>query len=306
MRTARAYILIIAALLIAACTNEQDMPDLGPVGYAPVVATSHARAMCGANIYPKDVPFSVWVRSLSEEQHWATAAEESRLFIDNEEVVWNGTEWTTATKHIWPWGNSLSLMAYSPAGANATFSVRGGVEFHDIDVLAEGNGNLMFANPVSDQLFVFNNGIINIPFTSALSQVSFAVIPHVPDDVKVVVKEISVRNIMHCGSFCSLPEASWAPTGDTCEVLFFEGEESAMGSEFKKLGVSEMVLPQHLNARVKVVCDFVTPNTTIPNQEFEIDEKMIWRVGKCYDYTIKIYMDGIGFMHDVILDEFDK
>ena len=26
------------------------------------------------------------------------------------------------------------------------------------------------------------------------------------------------------------------------------------------------------------------------------DEKMIWRVGKAYDYTIKIYMDGIGFI----------
>jgi len=32
---------------------------------------------------------------------------------------------------------------------------------------------------------------------------------------------------------------------------------------------------------------------------------MIWRVGKNYAYTIKIYMDSIGFMHDVIFEEFD-
>ena len=163
----------------------------------------------------------------------------------------------------------------------------------------------MFANPVSDQLYTFNNGVINIPFTPALAQLSFAVIPHVPDDVEVVVKKISVSNIQHCGSFCSLPEASWAPTGDTYEVVFFEGEESVMGSGYKQLGTTEWVLPQSVMARVKVVCDFHAHDTVIPNQVFEADEKMMWRVGKNYAYTIKIYMDSIGFMHDVIFEEFD-
>ncbi len=296
-----------AALLLAACATEPAQPDLGPVSYAPVVTSPSARTGEGGctNLYPKEVPFAVWVRALDEQMLWAEYADESTSFIDNEQVEWNGSEWNTSAEHLWPADKALSLMAYSPASVEARFSVRGGIEFDNVDILAEGAEQLMFANPVSDQLYTFNNGVINIPFTPALAQLSFAVIPHVPDDVEVVVKKISVSNIQHCGSFCSLPEASWAPTGDTYEVVFFEGEESVMGSGYKQLGTTEWVLPQSVMARVKVVCDFHAHGTVIPNQVFEADEKMMWRVGKNYAYTIKIYMDSIGFMHDVIFEEFD-
>ena len=297
--------IIAVALLASACAKQPHTPEMGPVGYAPVIATTNNRAENCQNLYPQEVPFGVWVNALETDQLWESAADESRLFIEDEQVVWNGQEWNTTTQHLWPADASLSLVAYSPATAEATFSIRNGIEFHDIDILDEGNDKLMFANPVSNQLYTFNNGVINVPFTSALSQLSFAVIPHVPDDVEVVVKKISLSNIRHCGSFCSLPEASWAPTGDTYEVVFFEGEESVMGSNYKQLGVAQSVMPQSVNVHVKVVCDYHAHGTVIPNQVFETDEKMIWRVGKSYDYTIKIYMDGIGFMHDVIFDEFD-
>ena len=297
--------IIAVAMLASACATEPHTPEMGPVGYAPVIASTCNRTNASQNIYPNDVPFGVWVGALYEDKLWETAADESRVFIENEQVAWNGQKWNTATDHLWPSDASLSLMAYSPATAEAEFSIRNGVEFHDIDILTDGNDKLMFANPVSNQLYTFNNGVINIPFTSALAQLSFAVIPHVPDDVEVVVKKISLSNIRHCGSFCSLPEASWAPSGDTYEVVVFEGEEGVMGSAYKQLGDSEWVMPQSVNAHVTVVCDYYAHDTVIPNQVFETDEKMIWRVGKAYDYTIKIYMDSIGFMHDVIFDEFD-
>ena len=119
-----------AALLLAACATEPAQPDLGPVSYAPVVTSPSARTGEGGctNLYPKEVPFTVWVRALDEQMLWAEYADESTSFIDNEQVEWNGSEWSTSAEHLWPADKALSLMAYSPASVEARFSVRGGIE----------------------------------------------------------------------------------------------------------------------------------------------------------------------------------
>lgn len=307
MRGAITYLLssIGTFILTVACSTEPANIDVDSVRYAPVVTLLGTHSAEGlTNLYPEDTPFIVWVGALDQNQSWASDAENSTCFIDSEQVIWNGKEWNTSINHQWPIDKSLSLMAYSPADITATFSVQYGIQFNNIDVLNQGRDMLMFANPVSNQFYNFNQGVIPIPFIHAFAQVSFSVIPHVPSDVEVVVKEISLSNIQHSGSFCSLPEASWKPTGETCKMIFFDGEERIESSNYKLIGTTEWVLPQSVIARVKVVCDFHAHGTVIPDQVFEVDENMLWEVGKSYAYTIKINMDGISFLHDVIADEF--
>ena len=95
-------------MLASACATEPHTPEMGPVGYAPVIASTCNRTNASQNIYPNDVPFGVWVGALYEDKLWETAADESRVFIENEQVAWDGQKWNTATDHLWPSDASLS------------------------------------------------------------------------------------------------------------------------------------------------------------------------------------------------------
>lgn len=302
---------IVAALTLSSCT-EKTWPDLGPISYEPVVMMSQvSRAEEGGqqsslNVYPKDGAFGVWVAALDNNLVWKFDGQSAEKVVENEVVRWNGLEWNTATPHAWPAEKNLTVAAYSPANVEAEFSIEEGVVFSNVDALEEGSGDLMFAGPVCDKTYGVGGGVITIPFKHALCSVQFAVIPHLPEHIKVAVREISVGQIRHKGSFCSLPTPSWAPVGESYEHKVFEGEEVVAPGEIKLLGKPEWLLPQVAQARVKLVCDFIYENATLPHQTLEVERSVAWEPGVGYTYTLKIYTDSIGFLHDnisTIVDE---
>lgn len=304
------FLCAAALLLLGGCT-EKTLPDLGPISYEPVVVMSQvARAdhegEGGSNIYPKDSSFGVWVAALDDNLLWEYDSHTAEVVVDDEVVGWNGTEWNTATPHAWPAEKRLTVAAYSPATAQASFSDKEGVVFRDVDVLEDGGSELLFAGPICDKSYGVGGGVITIPFKHALCSVQFAVIPHLPDHIGVVIRKISVGQLQHKGSFASLPEPSWATEGELCEQVVFEGNEAVQSGEVKLLGEPKWVLPQITTAKVKILCDFVYANATLPNQTLEADKSVAWQPGVGYLYTLKIYTDSVGFLHDNISAIFEE
>ncbi len=295
---------IVAALALSSCT-EKVWPDLGPISYEPVVMMSQvSRADEGGegnhNIYSKDDSFGVWVAALDDNLTWKYDKDYANMMVDRGVVGWNGTEWNTSTPHAWPAEKILTVAAYSPASAQASFSNKEGVVFSDVDVLNKGSEELMFAGPICDKEYGVGGGVITIPFKHALCSVQFAVIPHLPDHISVVVRKISIGQLQHQGSFSSLPEPSWTTTGELCEQVVFEGSETVRPGEVRLLGEAKWLLPQVTTAHIKLLCDFVYENATLPNQVLEVSKSVAWQPGVGYLYSLKVYTDSLGFLHDNI------
>lgn len=294
--------IVAAALFLGGCT-EKTWPDLGPISYEPVVMMSEvARGgeQATHNAYPKDSSFGVWVMALEEHLLWKFDHKFADTVVDNEIVGWNGTEWNTAVPYDWPAEKTLTVAAYSPANVEAEFSAKSGVAFSNVDALDEDSKELMYAGPVCDKTYGAGSGSVNLPFRHALCSVQFAVIPHLPEHIDVKVRHISVEQLYHKGSFTSLPYPSWSVTGDCYTQVFFEGEEVVLAGETELLDSPKWLLPQITKVKVKLVCDFLYKEATLPEQSFEIEKNVAWEAGMTYSYTLKIYTDNIGFLHDNI------
>lgn len=302
-------LLVAIAIWLSSCT-QTEWVEFGPIAYEPVVKAmisssasvgSAPSENLGDTTFPKTSSFGVWVLAYDEKEVESGVAPTPTIVVSDEEVRWNGSEWNTYSEYLWPEEKMLSVAAYAPAEAEAHFSHQKGVVFNNVDVLSGDSRALMFASPTTSQKQISNQGVINIPFVHALSSVQFNVIPHVPSHVKVRVKSIKASNIFHKGSFSSLPQPLWIPQGESYEQTFFDGSVEVASGETKALDSQVWVLPQGANVNVKLVCDLVyEEGGELANQTFEVTEAMNWKVGREYTYTIKVYMQGIGFMHDII------
>lgn len=301
--------LATAALLLLGGCAERTWPDLGAITYEPIVVVSQMMQGGGgsfeesatpSNIYPKDEKFGVWVMALDENLSWEYGGSHAEVLVNNQEVAWNGSEWSTAEPCKWPVLKQITVAAYSPADAQAEFSYKNGVMFNNVDVLNEKSRELMWAGPVYDKKYGASGGVVNLPFTSALCAVQFSVIPHLPEHVSVRVRSLSVEQLRHQGSFVSLPTPSWSTSGNHYKQPFFEGAEVVAPGEIRSLGAPVWLMPQMAKMKVVLVCDFLYEDATLPNQVLEIEKDALWEPGRQYAYTLKIYTNKISFLHDSI------
>lgn len=303
--------LLAAALLVLGSCTEKAWPDLGTISYEPLVVTSQVmrsgaeEVQAPINAYPKDETFGVWVMALDENLSWEYGGTHAEVLVDNQEVAWNGSEWNTAEPCKWPNQKKITVAAYSPADAQAEFSATSGVVFNNVDVLDEKSWELMWAGPVCDKDHAACGGVINLPFTSALCSVQFSVIPHLPEHVSVKVRSLTMEQLRHQGSFVSLPTPSWSVSGECYTQSFFEGAEVVGPGKTRLLDTPRWLMPQMAKVKIRLVCDFLYEDATLPDQTFEIEKDALWEAGKQYAYTLKIYTDNISFLHDNITDLID-
>lgn len=294
--------IALVAIGMAGCTEKAPV-ELGLIGFEPVVKVETVSRGVGDNIYSKEKRFGVWVMGLDEELSWSRDHSLAIAMATNEPVGWNGSQWCTESEIMWPHKKRITVAACSPAGATASFNATQGVVFEAVDALADGAGELMWAGPVYDQHHSNNAGTINLPFQHALCSVQFVVIPHIPTDMSVKIKRISMEGLRHVGTFNSLPEPLWIPSGESCTVEFFEGSQEVGPAESAELESQRWLIPQVCRPKVKVECEFVYEGGGGYTQTLETIEPMAWKAGKQYTYTLKVSLQSVGFLHAGLVSE---
>ena len=103
------FIIAVAAIALAACAKtEVSKSNLNAISFQP--ASQISKAINGA-VFPTTETFGVYA--------W-TAGTTGEYFIENKEVSFDGTQWTTATPYYWPKNQSVDFFCYYPYNVAGT------------------------------------------------------------------------------------------------------------------------------------------------------------------------------------------
>ena len=238
------FIIAIAAITaLAACSKNEvnnSRPD-SPIRFSVVNHLQRTKATAGLE-YPKGVPFGAhawWTQN-----NWTgVAADQTYVFMDNQEVAYNTTnkEWAPTQAFYWTKTGYLTFASYSPYTASGddngysavpTYDVAKGFLFTNYTIVDGTNVDLMYSNLAADCTNNTNvngadvtdsatpeSGFTGVPtiFNHALCQIGFEFRaigrknPNV-EDIKIVLKDVDIVNVNKKGSFTQIPAsgAKWA------------------------------------------------------------------------------------------------
>ena len=238
------FIIAVTALAaLAACSKNEvndSRPD-SPIRFSVVNHLQRTKATAGLE-YPKGVPFGThawWTQN-----NWPdVAADQTYVFMDNQEVAYNTTnkEWAPTQAFYWTKTGYTTFASYSPYTADGTdngysavptYDVAKGFLFTNYTIVDGTNVDLMYSNLAAnctkdtntDGALVTDDttpegAFTGVPtiFNHALCQIGFAFRaigrknPNV-EDIKIVLKDVDIVNINKKGSFTQNPAsgAKWA------------------------------------------------------------------------------------------------
>lgn len=99
------FFIAVAVMALAACSkNEVESSRVNAISFIPA---NHATKVTGS-VFPTSETFGVYA--------W-TPGTTGEYFIENKEVSFDGTQWTTATPYYWPKNQAVDFFCYYPYNA---------------------------------------------------------------------------------------------------------------------------------------------------------------------------------------------
>ena len=302
------YFIIAATAIVAmaACSKVETVDTYSPsaISFSVVNHLQQTKATAGLT-YPTSVPFGSfawWTQNVWE----STTDKQNFVFMDNQEVAYNSTdkEWAPTIPFYWTKTGYITFASYSPYTENGSdkgysavpeYDVTKGFLFTDYTIVDGTDIDLMYANLAADctkntntngvEVTDDNNpesGFKGVPtiFNHALCQIGFEfraigrMNPNV-DSIKVVLKDVDIKNIDKKGSFTQIPAsgAKWAsdhtvladydyaPVDGTdydsstgaegVELVLLDGTNAAVvaaDTNYTALSTTRILLPQALEA----------------------------------------------------------
>ena len=263
------YLILAAAALtaMAACSKVETIDNSSPVAinFSVVNHLQQTKATAGLT-YPTTVPFGTF--AWWTENDWTgIAADQTFVFMDNEQVVYRVLDetsayaWAPATAYYWTKSGKITFASYSPYTADGTdkgysvvpsYDVAKGFLFNNYTIVADTNIDLMYANLAancnrntnSDGTLVTDNsnpegGFSGVPtiFNHALCQVGFEFRaignknPNV-NAIKIEITDVDMLNIDNKGTFTQIPEVATTEKWATDHANFTASYDYAPANEF--------------------------------------------------------------------------
>jgi hypothetical protein len=295
--------LALLVLIVSSCLSnkvEENDPDINLA--FNVIVKSHTRADDIDADYPLDVPFGVWSYSLPADKSWIKDSKEAVEVQNQEAVIYDNISglWKPKSNMLWLSSeNSMSFFAYSPYSRACSFSKEKGIYITDFSINEECD--LLFSEYIYDLNKLSANGVVNIPFISALTKVEFQIRSSLPDGSIIRVKHLKLRNVASVGDFFSLPEAGWENHSGYDDFTFFEGEVE-IGDEPSILGECRQMIPQTIHPTIEMLCDIISGDYVLYDQILTVDGRMNWSIGKVCTYNLKVTTD-LTFIIESSLNE---
>lgn len=291
-------------MALAGCTQDRKNvydPEMQllfhPVMYVPTKTEA-------SNDYPADQPFSVNVWTLDKDQHWNSGSQTADLYMSDAQVHKNDLEnWSLMDETLWPTRDkSITVIAYSPSEAfEGCSSTEGAVATYDMGL---DQADLLYTEPQRDLDKVECGGVVVLPFKHALSQLKFQVKNRVNKSEEIIIKSITVDQVISLGTFSSLPEPEWVLADDKMSLSVFEGEQLTR-SVPQPIGSTWNVIPQLLNTVVTVEYEYRTASDTGFTQTLKTCEMCTdLEQGRQYNYTLSVGIDEVQFLLEIIEERF--
>ena len=241
------FIIAVTALAALAACSKNEVNDSRPdslIRFSVVNHLQRTKAPTAGLEYPKGVPFGThawWTQN-----NWTgVAADQTYVFMDNQEVAYNSTnkEWAPTQAFYWTKTGYTTFASYSPYTADGTdngysavptYDVAKGFLFTNYTIVDGTNVDLMYSNLAAnctkdtntDGALVTDDttpegAFTGVPtiFNHALCQIGFAFRtigrknPNV-EDIKIVLKDVDIVNINKKGSFTQIPASGAKWTSD--------------------------------------------------------------------------------------------
>lgn len=305
MKKAFYRILLTAAILPtvgSGCVNE-EREHHDPVVQLAFEPVMHAQVRAGET--PDNTgdtgnnSFGVSAWTLDQTQNWSSESENAEPFLDREKLLRDGVFWYPESKPDWPpYQYNLACIGFAPFDAAARCDNSQGVVFDDVDTSTDP-GDLRYTLLQANLSKNRNGGVISLPMIPALCEVSFRVRGVSEyETTRFFVRSISLENVKLKGSFHSLPNPSWDLQNLTGEINFFEGDWP-VGYSSQDIGETRRIIPQDLDASLRVAYDVVAPSQDrIPEEVSDVEIKRTLSAGHQYTFTLAISASGVEVIQE--------
>ena len=296
----------LALALLLSCTRieVQDWEPQSLVAYN--VVSSTAAQTKATTAFPTTSTFMSSAYQLNSGQSWDSNYALSTLKFGPEEVKYMGTYWSTADKHFWEDGKTLTFFSYAPASLSSlglTIS-KEGVSVNAWDVTNDSMKNrlILVADVAKDK--VKNEsfaGFTGVPthFRHKLSKVSIRLAKSTfsEADEKIYVTKLSICSYYAKADFKKggTDAESWTNLQNKVSetVLYENSTGKLLSDEFWVL--DNVMIPQTLTADSYLTISYKSVKSGVTNDEGPVTlyfmrdfRSGIWAIGTHVTYTLKV------------------
>jgi hypothetical protein len=279
--------LLIYACILSACIHgsvpqsEQEYEICFDIATGSLTKSAEDPAM-----HQLDDPIKVWAVLHND-------VEENRFIIDGEVAHYREGLWRTETQHIWPDSSILSFNVFSPADADAAFSIdQGGISFGGLN--SKVNCSFKCTMLTERQRKPDTEGPVSLFLYSPFSRLEFRAFSSDVDDVDIYVTRITLMGLFTTGDFTSSPEFTWSGLRNPEDLVVFEGR--TLLSEYAvNLGDGIPIIPQNL--QIKVEYEYSSDsNEGIRYGEYTVSSGNALKpeTSRLRTYILKISTDFVG------------
>lgn len=280
-------LVLVVVMNLISCINkpEEYEPDIRIAFDAVIDAPT--KADHNDHIYPKEVPFRLWVYELSDARKWDGHKSSATGIITGDKVIYNGKDWSTITEYLWPCRpNQLNFFAYSPANTAALFAPEEGVIFSNFNLYA--NADFLCSLPVTDASKPDTDALTEIIFKSPLCEIGFQAYGAAPDGTEIWIDEIVLKDMKCEGKFTSLPQWRWSELSESREIVVFKGQHK-LNDTLILIGEKIKIIPQGLSPYLKYSYKDPYSDAIVPiGVELDMNDMPLPSPGKNREYIIKV------------------
>lgn len=283
---------------MASCINKvPDCKDDRKVLFGAVIGNANkSEGGSEAHIYPQDCPFAVWAYELPSTTDWETSSSFAHSVIEGEHTRYHNGHWCTEEMHLWPERSSmLNFFAFSPADAEAEFSLEKGVNFEGFSI--ERDREFLCSVPVNDAQKPDMDATVNLVFESPLCEVEIYAYSSSEDGVELYIRDIELLNLCTTADFHSLPQAEWTELANPKTLYAFNGNCALEDKPVMVVGGLE-IIPQDIRLLVRYC--FRNPGSDeMEQREVTLSLGKVMRplAGAARSYTLKITQESVEILN---------
>ena len=315
------YLFIAAAAIaaLASCTKTEDVA--APQGMISFMPANQINTKVTGTVFPTTETFGTYA--------W-TAGTAGEFFIENKEVSFDGTRWTTATPYYWPKNQSVDFFSYYPYNATGAIPVvtKTKITYTDVNYSAT-QLDIMYAdkavaytdnaNEVEDGANAFE-GVPTI-FRHAGSKVKINVIlgenEKTESDGTVTKWEVTLKSTTLSGIYvkgsCELNLATSPTTGlvpwEKPAGNVWDADMNLTNSVDNSLYTDVVVHDLVKNEGVTVIPEtYMLPQALVAGQQkatFVFDVKTYRKAPGAADFVLALTQNDVAVSTDLIIDTTD-